>query len=46
MTTLGGLDFERVDERADATFQEVLLSGKLEDLNVSRAKRSIAPYPH
>lgn len=45
-STLASLDFRRVDECADATFQEVLLPRKLEDVNVSRTKRSITSYPH
>jgi hypothetical protein len=44
--TLARLHFTRVDECADATFQEVLLPRKLEDVNVSRTKRSITSYPH
>ena len=46
LKTLRGLDFTRVDECADATFQKVLLFGKLEDVNVSRTKWSITSYPH
>ncbi|MEY4034969.1 MAG: hypothetical protein RLZZ311_146 [Actinomycetota bacterium] len=46
LNTLKLLHFTRVDDCADATFQEVLLPGKLEDVNVRRTKRCITSLPH